>query len=110
MLGPPLPDVIPGAPLVAGALRGCLVVGASVMVGASVVVGGAVVVGASVVVGALPQDGNPGSGALSGPLARNTVGIHTPTLPIPGNLMLPLPTHAHQELARLPTEYRDPCD
>jgi hypothetical protein len=59
-----------------------------------------VVGGALVVVGALPQTGSPGSGALLGPPARKMVGTHTPTLPFL--------THAHQWLARLPTEYFDP--
>lgn len=63
---------------------------------------GVLVGGVVVVVGALPQTGSPGTGAWSGPPVKNTVGAHTPTSPSP--------THAHQLLVRVPTEYFDPFD
>jgi hypothetical protein len=89
-------------------VRGVVVVGAFSV---DVATGGVVVVvalsgngaaGEVVVVDALPHTGSPGSGASSGPPARNTAGVHTPRLP--------LPAQAHQWLARCPTEYVDPSD
>lgn len=83
-------------------LVGAAVVAVAVVVGVGVGVrGGAVVVGAAVVV-AVRQTGSPGSGALSGPPARNTTGTHAPWPTIP--------THAHQWLVRVPAEYLDPSD
>ncbi|MGH3062621.1 MAG: hypothetical protein ACRDNA_14540, partial [Gaiellaceae bacterium] len=64
--------------VVVGVLSVVVVGVVSVVVGVlSVVVMGVVVV----VVGVLPQTGSPGTGASSGPPAKNTVGAHRPSEP-----------------------------
>jgi hypothetical protein len=92
-------SVVPGVAVV-GAFSVDVATGGVVVVVPPLSVDGAA--GEVVVVDALPHTGSPGSGASSGPPARNTVGVHTPRLP--------LPAQAHQWLARCPTEYVDPSD
>lgn len=92
-------DVVEDSSVVVGALSVDVVGDAALPVGA---LPADVVGDAAVVAGALPQTGSPGTGSSSGPPARNTVGTHTPARPVP--------THAHQWLARFPTEYFDPSD